>query len=107
VKMPEKAPAWEKIFEQAITPEWQIKTTDLIRKANNEYMFWDDIKYQPMPESVTPEKAWAMLKLSRMMQLRKISLADQKRAPIRILASGLCSQGDSFHRPAGRRSHSC
>jgi len=79
--MPEKAPAWEKIFEQAITPELANKTTDLIRKANNEYMFWDDLKYQPMPEGVTPEKAWAMLKLSRVMQLRKISLADQKGRP--------------------------
>jgi len=53
----------------------------LVRKANNEYLYWDDFKYQPMPEDVSPEFAWAMLKASRLFQMRPIPLTDAKGKP--------------------------
>ncbi|MDA8078111.1 MAG: Fic family protein [Nitrospiraceae bacterium] len=81
MKIPEKAPDWLKISREHITPDLAIKTKDLVKKANSEYMYWDDFKYQPMPEGVTFEAAWAMLKASRLFQTRHISLTDSKGRP--------------------------
>lgn len=52
------------------------KTKELISKANNQYLYWDDFKYQVMPDGVTPEIAWFILKLSRKLQMRFIPLPD-------------------------------
>lgn len=82
MKLPEKAPDSEKILREPIlSPDLIIKTTDLVRKANSEYQYWDDFKYEPMPEGVTVESAWTMLKISRLVQRRNISLADPKGRP--------------------------
>lgn len=74
MKIPEKPP--EKSLEQTITPEMTNRAMELVRKANNEYMYWDKLKYQPMPEGIEPEMVWALLKLSRRMQIKHIPLAD-------------------------------
>lgn len=85
MKIPEKAPNLQKIMSESFKPEFmllkQAELTELVKKANSEYMYWDDFKYQPMPEGVTPESAWAMLKTSRLFQTRYISLADSKGRP--------------------------
>ena len=54
---------------------------DLVRKANSEYLYWDEFKYQPLPEGVTSEVAWGVLKASRLFQTRRISLSDSKGHP--------------------------
>lgn len=76
MKIPEKSPDWKKSLEQAITTEMANSAMELVRKANNEYMYWDKLKYQPMPEGIKPEMLWALLKLSRRMQMKYIPLAD-------------------------------
>jgi Fic family protein len=78
MKIPETAPDFKNIFAKAGYSELFAKTGDVIKKANNEYLYWDDFKYQPMPEGVTAEEAWAMLKLSRLTQMKNISLTDSK-----------------------------
>lgn len=78
MKIPEKAPDWTQI---RFTPDLAIKTKGLVKKANGSYMYWDDFKYQPMPDGITPEDAWAMVKLSRIAQKRNIPLTDSKGNP--------------------------
>lgn len=78
MKIPEKAPNWKKILAETLKPEFMIKTIDLVKKTNSEYLYWDDFKYQPMPEGITSETAWAMLKMSRLSQIRSIPLVDTK-----------------------------
>jgi len=81
LKVPEKAPDWGKLLNECISSELAMKTINIVRKANSEYLYWDDFKYQPMPEGVAPESAWAMLKASRLFQTRDLSLADSKGRP--------------------------
>ncbi|MBI4825220.1 MAG: Fic family protein [Nitrospirae bacterium] len=81
MKIPEKAPDWKEILKESLKTDLAIKTIDLIRKANSEYFYWGDFKYQPMPDGVTPESAWAVLKTSRLFQTKYISLADPKGRP--------------------------
>ena len=80
MKLPEKAPDSKKIME-SINAELYRKTMDLLKKANNEYLYWDEFKYQIMPEGVTTESAWAMLKLTRFTQRRNLSLTDSIKRP--------------------------
>ena len=75
MKIPEKAPRPE--FKR-ISPEFAVKITDIVKKANSDYLYWDTVKYQPMPEGVSPQDVWTMLKLSRIIQLRRIPLMDSK-----------------------------
>ncbi|MBI5203346.1 MAG: Fic family protein [Nitrospirae bacterium] len=81
MKIPEKAPDWKTILKEPFNPALIIKTMDLVRKTNSDYLYWDDFKYQSMPEGVTPESAWAMLKTSRRFQTKYIPLADSKGHP--------------------------
>ncbi len=81
MKIPEKAPDWKNLLRECLTPELTTKTTDIVKKANSEYFYWDHFKYQPMPEGVTPKSAWVMVKTSRLFQTRHISLADSKGSP--------------------------
>ncbi len=81
MKIPEKAPDWKKFMRECFSPDLTTKTIDVVRKANSEYLYWDDFKYQPVPEGITPESAWAMLKTSRLFQTRYFSLADSKGRP--------------------------
>lgn len=78
MKVPEKAPDWAEILMRCISPDLATKTFDIVRKANSEYLYWDDFKYQPMPEGVTPESAWAMLKTARLFHTISFSLTDSK-----------------------------
>lgn len=78
MKIPEKAPDWQKALEQPITTELASKAVELVRRANNEYMYWDDLKYQPLPEKITPDQAWSLVKVSRVLQIKYISLTDSK-----------------------------
>ena len=76
MKIPEKAPDFKTIMANCHIPNLALKSKDIIRKANMEYMYWDDLEYQPMPEGIKPEEAWAIIKWSRMMQTRPIPLND-------------------------------
>lgn len=48
---------------------------DLIEKANAEYLGWHKFRFLPMPEGVSPQEAWAALKLSRFGDRRQFGLA--------------------------------
>ena len=38
---------------------------EIIRKVNNEYLYYDKAKYQKLPQGVTPKMLWAAVKYSR------------------------------------------
>lgn len=40
----------------------------LIGEINNDYLYWSDIKYKKIPESITHSELWTAVKVSRMLQ---------------------------------------
>lgn len=80
MKIPEKTPTFSQI-EIPMTPEITSKLGEIIKKANNEYMYWDDFKYLAMPKGILPEQAWSLLKMYRLVQFKYISLIDSKDKP--------------------------
>src|SRR5574337_2001839 len=77
MKLFQRVPDLTKV-KVTFTPEFSGKISPVLRKANNECMYWDDFKNVEMPEGIPPEQAWAVLKMYRTLQARPLSLADTK-----------------------------
>lgn len=81
MKLPEKAPDWQTILHENKGSLFTLINTlgPVIKKADSEYLYWDRFKYLALPETITPEKAWAALKLSRIIRgvIKSIPLADR------------------------------
>jgi len=68
IKKIQKSPNWKdylnnNLFEKAFKSS-ELKS--LLSKAQKEYLYWDNFKYQNIPKDFTPEEAWAFLKFERM-----------------------------------------
>ena len=74
MKIPEKAPKWRSVLKEDYSKLFDLKASlaTEIAKANREYLYWDKFKYQELPNGVSPESAWAALKLSREVRDQKI-----------------------------------
>ncbi len=77
MKLFQRVPDLTKV-KVTFTPEFSGKISPVLRKANNECMYWDDFKDLAMPEGIPPEQAWAVLKMYRTLQARPLSLVDSK-----------------------------
>lgn len=51
---------------------------DILNHINEEYHYWDKIKYQPCPEGITNEDLWKMTKLKRLSAASTISFGKYK-----------------------------
>jgi Fic family protein len=81
MKIPEKAPDWQSILQENKESLFaHIKVLEpVIKKADSEYLYWDRFKYLAFPPAITPEKAWTVLKLSRVIRgVKSIPLADRE-----------------------------
>jgi len=52
-----------------------------VAQANTEYYHWEKLRYRPVPEGVTAEEAWRLVKWSRMGQKRPLPVKDKKGKP--------------------------
>lgn len=69
MRIPEKAPDWQGTFtanlEKILKISSNKKLSQQLKKANITYMYWDKLKYMPLPDDLTPEEAWAYIKYVR------------------------------------------
>lgn len=40
-------------------------TSALVEKINEKYEYWSDVKYEKLPDNITPEKLWTQVKIAR------------------------------------------
>jgi len=63
----EKAPEWSS--KKALTSTFKLWNKEnlfrLTKKLNEEYLYWDKIKYKKIPKDITHKELWAFLKLKR------------------------------------------
>ena len=45
---------------------------DLLQHSNEKYLHWHDFRFRPMPKGLTPEMGWALLKISRLAQIKRL-----------------------------------
>jgi len=65
--MIEKSPQWQKLLTRELIEKIQgsKEIQEILSKARKEYVYWDKFKYYPFPKNITPEEAWAFLKITR------------------------------------------
>ena len=65
----EKVPA---INQEMLIKAFELYSNEEIKKAaekiNDEYLYWSDAKYKPLPQNLSAEEMWAVVKLSRTLQ---------------------------------------
>lgn len=49
---------------------------DAIRAINDRYLYWTEAKRRPLPQGVTPESVWGLVKLLRAVRLQNLKLLD-------------------------------
>lgn len=87
MKIPENPPEIDKLsgaeIKQLLNPDPVSVSglSSLVKKANEEYLYWDTFKYLEIQPDISKELAWAYLKLTRNSQIRKTSLKDIKNSP--------------------------
>ncbi|MBO7612684.1 MAG: hypothetical protein J6S81_02540, partial [Treponema sp.] len=62
--MIEEAPKYENFLDQAIPILLNPKYQDAINRINQEYLYWDKVKYRT-PEDLDSRNFWAAVKYSR------------------------------------------
>ena len=77
MKIPEKTPDLNTIQVQ-LTQDLIGKLAPVLKKANSEYLCWEDYRSIAMPAGIVPEQAWAVLKMYRSLQVKTLPLTDPK-----------------------------
>jgi len=74
----ETAPSWHKdeLFNQAIALRDKIDVEAIIRSINEQYLYWDKIKYKKTEQNIAPEILWTLTKLSRVLNAKKVKIGD-------------------------------
>jgi Fic family protein len=49
-----------------------------LAQANREYYHWEKLRHRPVPSGLQPEEAWQLVKWSRLGQMRRLPLEDEK-----------------------------
>ncbi len=79
--MVEKPPKWQKLLTRELIEKVQSsqEIQEILSKARREYSYWDKFKYYPFPKNITPEEAWAFLKISR---------SSNEKTPVKSISGG-------------------
>ncbi len=76
--------------------------SQLLQKANQKYLYWEDFKYLPMPEGLSAQDAWRVLSLRRRANRQTILLCDsQKRSFDYFITPSMQSQLSQIDQSAG------
>jgi len=78
MRMPERPPQLPLILDdKAIKKVVEDKEVfDLVKRYNEEYLHWDELRYHDIP--VNPEIVWAFMKLMRINQAKHLEVSDIK-----------------------------
>lgn len=76
----EKAPDWtgSKAFDKVIEILGEESYKPIIDKVNNQYLYWDKVKYIKNPKNYDPEALWASVKFSRSINARNVAFGKYK-----------------------------
>ena len=74
----ELAPSWsnKELINQVFTLSKTVDIDSIIKPINEEYLYWDKIKYKKTDQNIAPELLWTLTKLSRSLNVRKIQIGD-------------------------------
>lgn len=78
MKIPEKPPLnWRTRISPELLASPPPALQETIRKANHDYLYWDKFKYLA-PKGISPDSAWAALKLSRTLNAKDLPVINRE-----------------------------
>ncbi len=71
----EKAPDWfkDEFYDKATNLRKSQNFDKLINHINEQYMYWDKVKYQKSDPPIEPEIIWTLTKISRVVNAKKVN----------------------------------
>ena len=76
MKIPQKPPKISRILSSEHTKIFALLEDEsilqLINKYNKNYVHWDELRYKKLPKELKPEFIWALLKIFRSQQYKKL-----------------------------------
>ena len=48
----------------------------IVKKYNTRYLYWSELKYKQIPEFITHEQLWTLIKISRKLNAERIKISD-------------------------------
>ncbi len=74
----EPAPKWkeEGLLKKGFDLFNDKKYKKIIDKINDEYLYWDKVKYVKTPKNIDPKRLWSAVKISRTVDAKEISFGD-------------------------------
>src|SRR5947208_1481557 len=83
MRIPESPPNWLEVLRGRNAKDLAAvvglladpQIVEFVRSANDRYLHWDKLRFQPLPEGVAPQLAWVAVQLSRQPQLQTLPLA--------------------------------
>ena len=80
MKQIERAPKWydDELYNEAVKLRKTSNLDGLVGRINEDYLYWDKIKYQKTPQNIQPEIIWTLTKLSRALNAKKISFGNHR-----------------------------
>lgn len=71
----EKAPNWfkDEFYDKAMDLRKSQNFDNLIDHINENYMYWDKVKYQKSDPPIEPEIIWTLTKLNRVINAKKVN----------------------------------
>src|SRR5665213_1301641 len=81
MRVPKTPPDWASSLTEDIAGTGEMVTRLLrgdvrqfVRSVNDKYLHWDKMRFQPLPEGLTPKTAWVAVGMSRQPQLQALPL---------------------------------
>lgn len=78
MKKIEVAPVWSEHgnVNEAIRISNQFDIAEIIQKINNDYQYWDKVKYKKTKFDIEPHILWTIAKISRVLSAKTINFGD-------------------------------
>ncbi len=77
MKSLEKPPDWTESFAHKGQHFFELlqrpEVMDFVKRMNEKYYFWDDVKYRPRPQNIDLTTAWGLVKISRIPQMKPLN----------------------------------
>lgn len=74
----ETAPEWTQYLSKAVNIRHDESLKSLLNRINDEYYYWDKVKYQNTPIDIKPEELWSLIKLGRVSNSRPVQFGKHK-----------------------------
>jgi Fic family protein len=82
MKMPTKPMDWFKILtsksKDVLSCNTNKSVSEIIKKTNNEYLYWDKFKHLSFPDGIKAENVWAYIKFNRIATRKSTPVMDKE-----------------------------